>query len=74
MGRINRDSWAWNAFVGFGSLVIGVIVLYLTLGWTFAVGWFLLLLVLTVYNIMKLRRERSAKPDVTVADPFDDVI
>jgi membrane protein implicated in regulation of membrane protease activity len=63
MGKINRDSRAWNAFVGFGSLIVGVVVLYLTSGWPFAVGWFLLLLVLTVYNIMKTRRERSAKPD-----------
>lgn len=52
----NTTSRAWNAVAGFGILGIGAIVLYLVLGWPFAVGWVLLVAAVAIFYIIRWRR------------------
>jgi hypothetical protein len=49
-------SRAWYAVAGFGLLGIGAIVLYLVLGWPFAVGWVLLVAAVAISYIVRWHR------------------
>jgi hypothetical protein len=61
-GLQRSTSRARDAVIGFGILGVGSVVLSLTLGWPFAVGWVLTVVGYAVYLIVKARRADQHAP------------